>query len=44
MNLKESKGNMYEFITHTWNPMGGRCPASCRRLASSAATLGCGEI
>lgn len=29
MNLKESKGNMYEFITHTWNPMGGRCPHGC---------------
>lgn len=20
---------MYEFITHTWNPMGGRCPHGC---------------
>ena len=29
MTLKESKGNMYEFITHTWNPMGGRCPHGC---------------
>lgn len=29
MNLNESKGNMYEFITHTWNPMGGRCPHGC---------------
>lgn len=27
MNLKESKGNMYEFITHTWNPMGGKMSA-----------------
>ena len=28
--LKESKGNMYEFITHTWNPIVGRCPHDCK--------------
>lgn len=29
MNLNESKGNMYEFITHTWNPIKGRCFHDC---------------
>lgn len=28
--LKESKGNMYEFITHTWNPIVGRCFHDCK--------------
>ena len=28
--LKETKGNMYGFITHTWNPIKGDCPHSCR--------------
>ena len=29
MPLNKSKGNMYEFISHTWNPILGRCPHSC---------------
>lgn len=29
MILNESKGNMYEFITHTWNPIKGRCFHDC---------------
>lgn len=29
MTLNESKGNMYEFITHTWNPIKGRCFHDC---------------
>lgn len=29
MKLNESKGNMYEFITHTWNPIKGRCFHDC---------------
>ena len=28
--LKESTGNMYEFITHTWNPIVGRCLHDCK--------------
>ena len=28
--LKKSTGNMYEFITHTWNPIVGRCPHDCK--------------
>ncbi len=28
--LKESKGDMYEFVTHTWNPIVGRCPHDCK--------------
>lgn len=28
--IKESKGNMYEFVTHTWNPIVGRCLHDCK--------------
>lgn len=27
--LNESKGNMYEFVTHTWNTVKGECPHGC---------------
>ena len=27
--LNVSKGNMYEFITHTWNPIKGKCSHDC---------------
>ena len=27
--LRESKGNMYDFITHTWNPIKGKCLHNC---------------
>jgi DNA repair photolyase len=27
--LRESKGNMYEFITATWNAIKGKCPHDC---------------
>lgn len=29
MGLNKQKGNMYEFITHTWNPIRGKCPHGC---------------
>jgi DNA repair photolyase len=29
MGLNERKGNMYEFITHTWNTIKGECSHSC---------------
>jgi protein gp37 len=29
MSLKEATGNMYEFVTHIWNPVKGRCPYGC---------------
>lgn len=28
--LNKSKGNMYPWVTHTWNPIKGRCPHQCR--------------
>jgi len=28
--LKKASGNMYEFITHTWNPISGECPHECK--------------
>ena len=27
--LRKSTGNMYEFVTHTWNPIKGECPHEC---------------
>lgn len=27
--LNESKGNMYDFVTHTWNPIKGKCSHDC---------------
>jgi DNA repair photolyase len=29
MALNKSKGNMYEFVTHTWNTIKGICPHDC---------------
>jgi DNA repair photolyase len=29
MGLNKSKGNMYEFVTHTWNTIKGLCPHGC---------------
>jgi hypothetical protein len=29
MTLNKSKGNMFRFVTHTWNPLGGQCPHEC---------------
>jgi DNA repair photolyase len=29
MALNNSKGNMYEFVTHTWNAIKGECPHGC---------------
>jgi DNA repair photolyase len=28
--LKESAGNMYQFVTHTWNPIKGKCSHACQ--------------
>jgi DNA repair photolyase len=29
MGLNEQKGNMYGFVTHTWNTVKGKCPHDC---------------
>jgi len=29
MGLNRQKGNMYPFVTHTWNPIRGKCPHDC---------------
>jgi len=29
MGLNKQTGNMYPFVTHTWNPIRGRCPHDC---------------
>jgi len=30
MPLNKVKGNMYDWVTHTWNPIKGICPHRCR--------------
>ena len=27
--LKKQSGNMYEFVSHTWSPIKGKCSHSC---------------
>lgn len=27
--LTKAKGNMYEWVTHVWNPIDGKCPHAC---------------
>jgi DNA repair photolyase len=29
MGLNKSNGNMYEWVTHTWNTIKGKCPHDC---------------
>ena len=29
MGLNKQTGNMFEFVTHTWNPIKGECPHDC---------------
>ena len=29
MRLRNSKGNMYEWVTHTWNTVKGECYHNC---------------
>ena len=29
MTLNKSRGNMYSWTTHTWNPIRGKCPHGC---------------
>ena len=29
MPLKKQSGNMYTFVSHTWNPISGECPHAC---------------
>jgi len=29
MGMNKSKGNMYDFVTHTWNAIKGKCPHDC---------------
>ena len=29
MGLNKQRGNMYAFVTHTWNPIRGKCPHDC---------------
>jgi DNA repair photolyase len=35
MGLNKSTGNMYKWITHTWNPLGGECPHACKYCSTN---------
>jgi DNA repair photolyase len=35
MGLNKSKGNMYKFITHTWNPLAGKCEHNCKYCSTN---------
>jgi len=39
MSLNEQRGNMYEFVTHTWNPLGGFCEHQCKYCYMRAMSL-----
>jgi len=30
MALNKTRGNMYGFVSHTWNPVGGQCEHNCK--------------
>ena len=40
MGLNKQRGNMYEFVTHTWNAIRGRCPHDCKYCYMKAFPLG----
>jgi DNA repair photolyase len=46
MPLNPSKGNMYPFVTHTWNPIRGKCPHDCSYcyMKNDRADSGIGEV
>jgi len=44
MALRESKGNMYRFVTHTWNPIKGRCPHDCSYCLSEGTMILMGDF
>lgn len=29
LEMREQRGNMYSWVTHTWNPVKGKCPHEC---------------
>lgn len=35
MGLNKSSGNMYDWVTHTWNPLGGECPHKCKYCSTN---------
>ena len=39
--LNVAKGNMYGFITHTWNPIKGHCYHQCSYCYMNNAALIC---
>lgn len=36
MPLNKQRGNMYSWVTHTWNPLGGACPHQCSYCSTRA--------
>lgn len=35
MPLNKSNGNMYDWVTNTWNPLGGECPHHCKYCSTN---------
>jgi len=40
VTLNKQKGNMYNFVTHTWNPIRGKCPHNCSYCYMKAFKVG----
>ncbi|KXB04743.1 hypothetical protein AKJ48_01605 [candidate division MSBL1 archaeon SCGC-AAA261O19] len=40
MSLNKTNGNMYPWVTHTWNPLAGRCQHGCRYCYMKKGFLG----
>lgn len=36
LNKQNGRGNMYDWVTHTWNPLGGLCPHECSYCSTNA--------
>ncbi len=42
--LNKSKGNMYPWVSHTWNPIRGRCPHDCQYCYMKSVRRDIGEL
>jgi len=38
MPLNKQRGNMYGWVSHTWNPLAGACPHSCHYCSTDSLT------
>ena len=40
MGLNKTNGNMYPWVTHTWNPLAGECKHNCNYCYMKRSFLG----